>query len=346
MNAKNHNIRGVLMAFLAFLFFSTHDLLIKFLTIEYSVFQIIFFTAIFTFIPISLLMATDGTDLSFRPQKPWLIFWRVICVVISMVGAFTAFSTLPMTEAYAIFFMAPMFVTMLSVPLLGEKVGKHRWAAVVIGMIGVLIVLRPTVSSLTIGHLGAAVSAISSSVTIILTRKLGRSERSAGLMLFPMAGIIIAMAFILPDVYIAPSLSSIAMLALIAGLSFVGQLFLIIAYKYAEAAMVAPIQYSQILWATIFGLIFFQDHPDHFVFIGICLIIGSGIYSVMREQFGGHSLVKPMIETFNHRPDTGLTIREKIKNGTHKIKNGTDKIKEKAKSKSDAKKQKKAEKSA
>lgn len=298
-------LKGLAAALFAFALFSSHDAIIKALGGSYPVFQIIFFSMLFAFVPMSMLMLADKAAANFRPRHPWLVLLRSVLAIVSMSCAFYAFTSLPLAEVYALLFAMPLLVTALSVPLLGEKVRIQRWAAVLVGLVGVLVVLRPGVTELAPGHAAALVAALASALSTILVRKLGAEERSAVLILYPMLASMTAMSMTLPAVYVPVELIDLGLMAAIGFLSVLAQFFTISAYRAAPAAVVAPLQYSQILWATLFGALFFAERPDFYVAVGSSIIIASGIFVVWRESRENVSMKTPVLKTANPRFDTG-----------------------------------------
>lgn len=305
-------VRGLGFSFLAFALFATHDAIIKAVGQSHSVFQVLFFAMLFAFIPMSVLVLADRSTGNFRPHHPWLILARSLTSLLSMACAFYAFATLPLAEVYALLFATPLLITALSVPLLGETVRAQRWAAVVVGLIGVIIVLRPGSSELTLGHFAAMGSALSSSMAAIIIRKIGSEERSAVLILYPLLASILVTGAMLPWTYTPVELPSLALMAAIGLLSVVAQLCTISAYRFAPAAVVAPTQYSQILWATLFGAVFFAERPDAMVALGASIVIASGIFIVWRESRANVSDRNPVLKTPNPRFDTGPTPKPKV----------------------------------
>ena len=288
---------GVLMALIGFVIFSSHDALIKSLGGDYVVFQIVFFSVLFSFVPMTLIMATDRTEANFVPHRPLFLTLRTITVIIGMVSAFYAFTVLSLAEAYALLFASPLLITALSVPFLGERVGVQRWLAVVLGLIGVLIVLRPGLQPLSLGHLAGLTAAIANSVGAIIVRKVGKEERSQTMILFPMLAVLLIMAGFMPGSYQPMPILDLGTLALMGLLLIGGQMFVLQAYRNAPAALIAPMQYSQIIWAAFFGLLFFSEVPDAWVAAGSTLIIGSGVFVVWRESRGPNSTRTPVTRT-------------------------------------------------
>ena len=301
--------RGGSFALLAFAIFALHDSLIKVLGSGYSVFQIILFANLFAFIPTTMLMMADRKDESFRPRRPWLVTLRTVLGLMGAAGAFTAFTLLPLAEAYALIFASPLIITLMAVPLLGERIGPSRLIAVLVGLIGVLIVLRPGISHFGLGHAGALVAAVFGSTATIIVRLIGPSERSVVLILFPMIGGILAMAGIMPFVYRPVELVDLAIMASAGFLVVGGQLSIIAAYRAAPAGFVAPIQYSQIIWAILLGYLWFDEVPDKWVVIGTAIIIASGLFIVFRERTGGRSRHKPVLGNTDVNAGTRLALQ-------------------------------------
>ncbi len=309
MNAlARTNLGGAALALTGFAIFALHDVAVKVLGASYSPVQIIFFGVLFSFPLATLMLIRDPTSGHLRPIHPWWSALRTAAAVVTGLCAFYAFSALPLAQVYALIFAAPLLITMLSIPVLGEKVGPHRWAAVALGLAGVLVVLRPGLTTLTPGHLAALGAALGSAVTSVIVRKVGREERSAVLMLYPMMANFAVMACLLPAVYRPMPLSHLGLVAVIALGGFTAGLFMIAAYRRGDAAIVAPMQYSQIVWAAGFGALFFDEVPTVWTGIGAAIIICSGMYIVLRESIGGISANTPVLET-RSRQETGTMPR-------------------------------------
>lgn len=278
------NTKGVLLGLAAFGIFATHDVIVKYLGATYGPFQIVFFSVIFGFPLVTFMLVGDTSTENLRPHHPWWTGLRTASVLVTGVCVFYAFSVLPLAQTYAMLFAMPLLITLLSIPILGERVGLHRGGAVVVGLIGVMIVLRPGSSDLTLGHLAALVGAFSASLASIIVRKIGRDERDVVLLLYPMLGNFLVMGALMPFDYKPMTLVDLGAVAMLAALAFAAMLCMIGAYKSGEAVIVAPMQYSQIIWASAFGYMFFNETPDLQTLIGAAVIIASGIYIVLRES--------------------------------------------------------------
>ncbi len=319
MSLEKSNLKGVAFALFAFAVYSGHDVVIKFLGADVSPFQILFFSVLLSFPLVTLMMMRERAPGNLRPVHPGYVAVRTIAGTITGGCAFYAFSVLPLAQVYAFIFAAPLLITVLSIPILGEKVGMHRWAAVALGLIGVLIVLRPGAAPFTLGHVAGLTAAAGSAIVSVVTRKIGREERSAVLMLYPMMTNVIVMGAILPFVWVPIELGQFGLLALMSTLGFIGGVCSIAAYRNGDAAIVAPMQYSQIIWGALFGLLIFSEVPDRYTLVGAGVIILAGIYVVVRESLGG-SKHTPVLETRTQpRTPSGITISAMLRDRAGRV---------------------------
>ena len=304
------NVKGAALALLAMCLYSTHDAIIKYLGTIYPALQILFFSSLLSFPLVSAVLMRDRNPGSLHPSNPRWIAARTFFSVLGGMSGFYAFSALPMAQVYAIIFAAPLLVTILSIPILGEKVGRHRWIAVAVGLCGVMVVLRPGAQQLQLGHLAAFFAAMGGAAAALIIRKLGRTERPMVLLMWPMLGNFVATGTSLTFAYRPMEAQHLAMAGCIAVLGLVAGFLLIMAYRAGEATIVAPMQYSQILWATFYGWFFFSETLDMATFVGAAIIISSGIYIVWREG-RGNSLNRPVMAT-RVRPETATTPKSTI----------------------------------
>ena len=294
---KATQLRGVALALAAFGIFATHDVLIKYLGGSYSSFQIVFFSVLLGFPMVTLLMMRDAKEATLRPVYPLWTGLRTAATVITAGTAFYAFSVLPLAQVYAILFAAPLLITLLAIPMLGERVGIRRGAAVLVGLCGVMIVLRPGATDLTWGHMAALVAAVTGAFAAVIMRKIGQQERSVVLILYPMMANVVVMGAILPFVYQPMPGRDLLALAVIAVFALIATWLLILAYRLAPASTVAPMQYSQIIWATVYGAILFAEGLEWATVIGTAVIVSSGLYIVFREDRAGTSATTPVLRT-------------------------------------------------
>ncbi|MGB0662085.1 MAG: DMT family transporter [Mangrovicoccus sp.] len=307
------NAQGALFSLLAFATFSTHDTVVKFLGGAFSPFQVVFFSVLFGFPIVSIMLLRDRTDGNLLPRFPFWTFLRTAAQVVTTISVFYAFATLPLAQTYAILFASPLVITLMAIPILGETVGWRRGCAVVIGLLGVLIVVQPGSTQLNFGHAMALLGAVCGALASVIVRKVGREERNAVLMLYPMVANFLVMGAILPFVYEPMEAVHLGGVFLMAALAFAATLLQIAAYRAADAIIVAPMQYSQIIWAVLFGWIFFEESLTWSTVLGASVIIGSGVYIVLREEKSDTSET-PVLDTKSRyaagvMPRTGSFVR-------------------------------------
>jgi drug/metabolite transporter (DMT)-like permease len=292
------NIQGAVLALIAFGVYATHDVFIKMLGATYSPIQLVFFSVLLSFPLATIHLMRETSPGTLVPVHPWWIGLRTVAAVITGFAAFYAFSNLPLTQTYAILFATPLIITVLSIPILGEQVRLLRWLAVIVGLIGVLVVLRPGGDTdLGLGHAAALLAAFTGAFASIVLRKIGGEERPVVVMLYPMVANFVVMGAMLPFVYIPMPIEHLGVLAVISVFAWIGGRFIIAAYQTGEAAVVAPMHYSQILWASVFGYVFFNESIDTYTGVGTAIIIASGLFIVFRESRGGNSSNTPVLRT-------------------------------------------------
>ncbi len=291
-------MKGILFALGGFAVFSLHDVVIKLLA-NYSVFQIVFFAMLFGYVPFSIGRLFDRREIALRPVHPLLVLLRSVLVTTSLCCAALAFSLLPMVQVYVLIFMTPLIISVLAIPVLGEKIHRFRWMTILLGLVGIVIVLRPSPDTLQAGHLFALIAAFASAGAAIISRKIGHVENTATLMLAPMIMNILVSGSILYFVYQPMPVDDLALMFLIGALALVAHLLLLAAYRNAPASLVAPMQYSQLLWALVYGFFFFGEQIDSFIVLGSLVTILSGLLMIWRET--RVSTIKPILRTRNIR---------------------------------------------
>jgi S-adenosylmethionine uptake transporter len=310
--AAPNNLKAIGFALVSMGVFATHDVIIKLLGAHYPSLQVLFFSSLLSFPLVSLILMQERTPGTLRPQHPGWVALRSVAATFSGICGFYAFSALPLAQVYAILFATPLLITLLSIPILGERVGIHRWLAVLLGLCGVLIVLRPGGGdALSLGHLAALLAALSSATAAVVTRRLGGGERPLVLLMWPMLGNLVMTGAGLTLHYVPMELSHLAMAGMIAVLGLTGGFLSILAYRAGEAAIVAPMQYSQIIWATIYGWYIFDEVLDGPTMIGAGVIIASGLYIVWRESARRGDTNQPVIEA-RLRADTVTTPKSSV----------------------------------
>lgn len=294
----SHNVKGALLALAGFAAFSAQDAVVKILgETGYSPVQILFFSMVFGFPVITLYLIGKAHGESLRARRPWWTALRSAAVVAAGLCAFYSFSVLPLAQAYAIIFASPLMITLLAIPILGERVGLRRGLAVVAGLVGVLIVLRPGHAEIGLGHLAALGAAFSNALVSLTVRKVGAGESNMVLLIYPMIATFLVMGAMLPLVYVPMPLADLGGMMLVSTGALVAMALMILAFKSGEAAIVAPMQYSQMIWAVFYGWLLFDEGIDGATALGAGVIIASGLYIVFREGRVGAASRQPVSHT-------------------------------------------------
>ncbi|MCB9944879.1 MAG: DMT family transporter [Geminicoccaceae bacterium] len=275
--------RGIGFAIAAYAAFSTADAIIKLSSSRFSVFQVALMMAVFALPPVLLLTRGQGGLRAMLPRNRGLVLARAILTAICCHLAWNAFSMLPLAEAYAILFASPMIITAFSALILREDVGWRRWSATLVGFAGVMVMLDPNFEALGMGHLMVAMATLCGSCSFLILRKLGGREKSASILGSLILAVGLSSAPLAFQDWITPTWHELGTLAL-AGLLFgSGQAGLVMATRETPAALIAPFQYTQMIWAVIFGMMLFGDQPTLHLLIGLAIVIGSGMFIVWRE---------------------------------------------------------------
>jgi drug/metabolite transporter (DMT)-like permease len=276
----------ILLALLGYAIWACGDALAKSLGGGLPVYEIVLFISLFAAIPILFNRPRDERWRGFwRARHPWLIQTRALAGTISGLCGIYAFTTIPLAEVYALIFLAPLFITVLAAVFLKEDIGPWRWFAVVAGFAGVLLVVRPGFRELHPGHLGALAVAILFAVGMIVLRSIASTEKYTTLFGISMAyNFVVYGAATLVVGFVVPDWSQLLRLALIGFGSATGQIILLHVSRRAPANLIAPTHYSQIAWAVLLGAVFFQEYPDAIAMLGLVMLAGAGLLTVVRER--------------------------------------------------------------
>lgn len=277
--------KGVLLGFMAFAAFAASDAFVKSLRGSLPAYEAVFFGAALGLTALPFIKGPDDRwrdVLRAQRQGLWLV--RAIASAVGSIAAVVAFTALPMAEAFALIFLLPIFVTILSVLVLKEVVGWRRWSAVVAGFVGVLVVLRPGFRVLGVGHLAAIVCGLSGAVSMIALRLAGPHEKRLTLYGAGMVGSMLVAGLLMLANFRWPDLAQWGLLLGYGLLAALGSVLLMLATQKAPANHVAPTQYSQMLWAVLLGYVVFHDRLDWPMAIGIAIILGAGLFTFVREE--------------------------------------------------------------
>lgn len=294
-------------ASLAVVFFSTNDTAIKFLSADYALHQVVLTRSLIGLLVLMIVIAplTGGWAIM-RTQKLGMHLLRGAFVVAANMLFFLGLAAMPLAEAVAIFFVSPLVITVFSIVFLGEHVGPRRWVAIAVGMIGVLIILRPGTAAFQLTSLLPLSAAVAYGGLHMLTRKIGPTESAATMAFY------IQIVFIVVSISIGlaigdgrfmgadgaslqflfrpwqwPASSDWPLFGLIGvGIAFAGYL-ISQAYRVAEAGFVAPFEYLAMPLSVLYGYLVFSEIPDRTTLFGASLIVGSGLFTLWRETHAG-----------------------------------------------------------
>ena len=265
------------------LLLTMNDGVVKWVSDEYQVGQILAFRGGAALILILLVLWVRKELHIFRVRYPKAQLLRAILMIASTFLFVNGLRLMPLAETVAIAFVGPIFVTALAPILLLEKVGWRRWAAVLVGFTGVLIILRPGSGDLHWAALLPAGAALCGACRDLLTRGISHGEASGTTLFYSTLGVTLAGAVMAPFGWKAPDLGDLGLLAVTGLFLSLAHFLHIETFRFAEAAVVAPFKYSSLLWAMIIGFLFWGDLPDSHTLIGAALLVGSGLYIFYRE---------------------------------------------------------------
>jgi drug/metabolite transporter (DMT)-like permease len=228
------------------------------------------------------LVASGGTVL--RSAAPRLQVFRSLGLVGSSFFFICGVSQLSLPSAISISFVSPLFVTALSIPLLGEEVGIRRWAALVVGLAGVLVVIRPGSGTFEPAALFPLVSSSCWAAAVVTTRKLGTADPPMTVLTYTALVGFALLSLFVPADFVMPAGWELWVAGALAIFSLGGQFLTLLAYRYAPASLLVPFSYMQLIWSTTFGYLIFGNLPDFWTWLGAGIVIASGIYTAHRER--------------------------------------------------------------
>jgi drug/metabolite transporter (DMT)-like permease len=276
--------RGIALILASTVFLGASDVTAKYLSGTLPSIEI----AWIRFLVFALIMApamVPGSPIfALRTPRPGLQLARGAALLGSSLFFISGLRFLPIAEASATGFVSPLFVTALSIILLGESVGLRRWLATAVGLIGVLIILRPGTSAFHPAAFFPLVSALCWAATLIMTRVMSGKEHAVTTMTYSsIAGVFVLTAMV-PFAWVTPSWHDILFGVLIGVASTAGQWIVVLAFRYADASVLAPFSYSQLVWVTALGFVIFGEVPDIWTVVGAAFIVASGLYTAHRER--------------------------------------------------------------
>lgn len=286
MANTSDSLRGALYALAAMGLYCLYDVTIKQLGGSYTPLQILFCAGLF-FVPMilaQLAISGQGGRQNLIPVlKGWMALRVCATLINGIVGAY-AFSVLPLAQCYAVFFLMPLMISVLAVPLLGERMDLARGLAVLVGFAGVIVALQPGAVHLGLGHLAAFAGAALGALNYVMLRKSSAVERPGVQMLYPALAQFLVTAATMPFLWLPMPAGDWLLTFLMAVEVFAGSLFIIAAYRCAPVIVVAPMQYSQIIWAAILGWLLFGESMGLAMLLGISLICAAGLFILVGSR--------------------------------------------------------------
>ena len=276
-------LAGILFMLVAVFLFGFNSAAGKWLVAKYSVGEFLLLRSTMTLILLLPLIWRAGWRVFANAPRPGLQLLRVVLSSLEIAMFFWAVGYMPLADTTTFYLAGPIYVTALSVLLLGERVGWRRWTAVLVGFSGVVIALRPSAASVTLPALNALAGSMIYALLMITTRALRETDQTV-LMTTQLLGILLFAAVMAPFGWVAPALPDLMLLAGIALLQVVSLFCSVRSLQLADASVVAPYQYSLILWSVLFGWQVFNEVPDAYTMIGAAIIVAAGLYIFWRER--------------------------------------------------------------
>jgi drug/metabolite transporter (DMT)-like permease len=276
--------KGIALILLSTIFLGTSDTTSKYLSATLPSVEITWIRFLVFAIIMVPAMVPGTAVYSLRTTSVRLQLFRGVALLGSSLFFITGLRYLPIAEASATGFVSPLFVTALSIIFLVEKVGVRRWIATATGLFGVLIILRPGTSAFHMAAFLPIVSAFCWAATLIMTRMMSGREHSSTIMTYSSIAGVAILSVLVPFAWVAPTWHDIMFGILVGVASTAGQWIVVLAFRYADASVLAPFSYTQLLWVSILGFLVFGEVPDTWTIVGAGFIVASGLYTAHRER--------------------------------------------------------------
>jgi drug/metabolite transporter (DMT)-like permease len=267
--------------------FSVMDAAAKWLSVGYSPAETALFSRMLSpFFALAVAMRQGGLG-TLRTQHIGWQFGRAMVNGLTLMSFFGALIYLPLADTVAITFVSPLIMSLLAISLLKERIGPRRWAAIVIGFLGVLVITRPSGTGLGVGALLAMGAAFFDALGINVTRRMSITESSHSMLFWSSLFLLLGFGAAMPFQWVTPHGWDIIAIAILAVVGGGAQFSLAQAFRYGEVSLLAPLEYGALIWATLFGYLFWRQLPTATVAIGVAIIIGSSVYVTYREARSG-----------------------------------------------------------
>mgnify|MGYP006210820221 FL=1 len=259
------------------------DAAVKWAVADYSLQQVNFIRSVAAMIVLFPVVWNEGGLRAFRVTKPRVHVWRTILILIISYTWFFALGRMKLADIGAIVMISPLLITSLSALLLKEYVGARRWIAVGVGFLGMLIIVRPGTGVFNPVALLAVTVALGYALFVLSNRANRDSESLTALTYYPLFGIFIVSGLLSPLDWTAPTIGAWAAMIFVGVCAGIGHLCLTLAFRYASPPVIAPLEYTGLIWAVLFGYVLFDELPDRWTVFGMCLIAAAGVFVVYRE---------------------------------------------------------------
>ena len=269
-------VSGVLM--------TCQDTTVKWLSSDFATGEIMFWRGLLSFLPLSFLLWWQGGWRRLKTARPKEVGLRAALAALTSLLIIVSLRHLPIADALAIVFVAPLILTALSSLLLGETVGLRRWIAVGIGFCGVLLMIKPSGGVVTIAVLAPLGAALASALRDVVTRRLGTTDGASTILFYSMVLATGIGFFDMPNGLTLPRWGDLAIFLATGYAWAAAHLFSIMSLAYVEASITSPFRYLSLVWAGILGFLVFADVPDIWLGIGATLVVASGLYVAQRER--------------------------------------------------------------
>ncbi len=274
---------GVIFMVLGMAVLNAMDAVSKLLTTDFSGIQVAWARYTFHLFPLVLLMGPTRLRRVLRTVNLRAQILRSTSLAVSAVFIILAFSLMPLADAIAVSFIAPLMIVALSARFLGERVGIHRWIAVIIGFLGMLILVWPSGDVFEIGTLFALAAAVFWAIGMIMTRQVRGDDTWTTLLFTALVGCAL-ISLVVPFFWRPPSMTSWVMMLAMGLLGGVAHTLIIFAFRHASASLLAPYNYTLLVWAIFYGWILFEELPNLRTTVGAAVIVAAGLYAWYREQ--------------------------------------------------------------
>lgn len=293
MPARNASLTGIAVMLLGILLFSLNDVMGKWLVSTYTPGQLMLIRSAAALLVLSPFILKQGIRRTLRPERPRLQLLRVAIGASESTLFYVCVAHLPLADTMTLWMAAPVWAVLLAALLLGERVDPARWAAAGIGFLGVMLALAPSGASLSLPALLALAGSMLFAGLLIAGRKL-RGTPDVTLVAWQTFGSLLLGAALLPLGWVMPTLRDFGLLALLGVVALAGHLCVTRALKLAEASVVAPYQYTFIIWALLFGWLFFGDWPTPIMLCGAALIVAAGLALMLLERRSASAASAPV----------------------------------------------------